>query len=139
MISEENLTRIFCSVDDFCEEFEPWLKSRIVEDGDLKRRRSSRMSLSEVMTILIAFHQSGYRTLKHFYAHLLKTRRALFPGLVSYSRFVELQPQAVIALWGYINSNQSSSTGISFIDSTKVQVCGNKRISNNKVLKAQQR
>ena len=42
------------------------------------------------MTLLIAFHQSNYRTFKHFY---LKDAcvywRAEFPHLVSYTRSVE--------------------------------------------------
>lgn len=135
MISDDYLTRIFCKVDDFCEEFEPWLKSRMIESGDRKRQRSSLLSLSEIMTILVAFQSSGYRTLKHFYLYLVKSKKSLFPNLVSYSRFVELQPQAVVGLWGYINYSKSSSSGISFIDSTKISVCGNKRISRNRVFK----
>jgi len=107
----------------------------MLESGDRKRERSSRLSLSEVITIIIVFQCSGYRTLKHFYLHLLGNKRSLFPNLVSYSRFIELQPQAVIALWEYINYSRGQATGISFIDSTKIAVCGNKRISRNKVFK----
>lgn len=135
VIREKKITQIYCSVDDFCKEFEPWLKARLLEFGDRKRRRKSSLSLSEIMTILIMFQCSGFRTLKHYYLYLCTYRRDLFPNLVSYSRFVELQPRAVIALWGYINYSRSESTGISFIDSTKISVCGNKRISRNKVFK----
>jgi hypothetical protein len=75
----------------------------MIESGDRKRERKSSLSLSEVMTILIVFQSSGYRTLKHFYYYLLANRGNLIPNLVSYSRFVELQPRAVIGLWCYIN------------------------------------
>jgi len=128
-------TRVFCSVDDFCEEFEPWLKARMLTDGSRKRVRSSSLSLSEIMTILICFHSSGFREFKKFYFHIYSYYQHLFPKLVSYTRFVQLQPRAVVALLGYINYSKSQPTGIAFIDSTKISVCGNKRISRNKVFK----
>jgi hypothetical protein len=135
MITDSKITGIFCVVDDFCKVFEPWLRSKMIEFRDRHRERKSNLSLSEVMTILIVFQSSGYRTLKHFYLHLLSSKSDLFPNLVSYSRFVELQPRAVIALWGFINSSSNKATGISFVDSTKIAVCGHKRISRNKVFK----
>jgi hypothetical protein len=135
MITEDKITEIFCAVDDFCKVFGPWLESKMIESGDRKRERKSSLSLSEVITILIIFQSSGYRTLKHFYHYLLDARGDLFPSLVSYSRFVELQPRAVMGLWGYINYSRSKASGISFIDSTKIAVCGNKRISRNQVFK----
>ena len=135
MNSELKIAQIYCSVDDFCKEFEPWLQARLLEYGDRKRARKSSLSLSEIMTILIMFQSSGFRTLKHYYLYLCRYRKDLFPNLVSYSRFVELQPRAVVSLWGYINYSRAKSTGINFIDSTKISVCGNKRISRNKVFK----
>jgi len=40
------------------------------------------------MTIIIAFHQSGYRTFKHYYLQQVsRYLRAEFPDLVSYNRF----------------------------------------------------
>ncbi len=53
----------------------------------------SRMCLSEVMTIVIAFHGSGYRTFKEFYPLQVLTQwRQAFPNLVIYNRFVALMP-----------------------------------------------
>ncbi len=52
------LVEIFCDVDDFCQVFIPELEKQLIEDGSQKRRRSSRMSMSEIITILIAFHMS---------------------------------------------------------------------------------
>ena len=43
----------------------------------------SRLSLSEVMTIVIAFHGSGYRTFKEFYTlQVLPHWKRAFPQLV---------------------------------------------------------
>ncbi len=56
-------------------------------------RCQSRLLLSEVMTIVIAFDGSGFRTFEGFYTRLvLPYWRKAFPKLVSYNRFVELMP-----------------------------------------------
>ncbi len=54
-----NLDAIYLDVDEFCLLFEPqWLK-HLIESGEKQRIKPSRLFSSEVMTILIAFHQSG--------------------------------------------------------------------------------
>jgi hypothetical protein len=55
--------------------------------------------------------------------------------VVSYNRFVELMPRVLLPLCCYLHSRKGESRGISFIDSTRITVCGNKRISRNKVFK----
>jgi len=134
-MNDTHITKIFVEVDNFCKEFEPWLKSKLLETENKKRTRTSKLSISELMTILISFQTSGYRTLKKYYQELLENKKYLFPELVSYNRFVELQPRAVIGLFALINSESKKCTGINFIDSTKLGVCGNKRITRNKVFK----
>lgn len=62
-----DITTLFCDIDDFCQDFEPWLHHKQLSDGTPKRRRKSTLDISEVMTIVVAFHQSGYRTFKHYY------------------------------------------------------------------------
>ena len=87
------------------------------------------------MTILIAFHRSDFRTFKHFYLMLRERHRAEFPNLVSYQRFVELMSSVLVLLCAYLRSRFGSCTGIGFIDSTALAVCGNKRIRRNKVFR----
>lgn len=95
------------------------------------------MSDAEVMTILVLFHGSGYRCLKHFYLdHVCKHMRHLFPKVVSYNRFVELQKRAVIKLAVFVKTIlMGKCTGISFIDSTPLRVCRNQRILQYKTFK----
>ena len=89
---------------------------------------------SEVMTILIAFHQSGYRTFKHFYLkHVCVYWRTAFPHIVSYSRFGELKKEVLTLLPAYLSANLGECCGISFVDLTRLRVCDNKRISSHKV------
>ena len=87
------------------------------------------------MTIVVAFHSSGYRTFKHFYFMLLSTHRSEFPNLVSYQRFVELMPRGLAPLCSYLVTRFGEVTGIAFIDSTVIAVCGNKRITRNRVFR----
>ena len=77
---------------------------------------------------LVAEHQSQYRTFKAFYQqHVCRHLRAAFPQLVSYGRFVELMPSALIPLCAYLRQCQGACTGISFIDSTPLAVCHPRR------------
>jgi hypothetical protein len=134
-----DLTQIFCDVDDFYREFERFCERAIPRlpcDGQPKGYQS-RLSISEVMTIVIAFHGSGYRTFKDFYKQkVLADWRDAFPNLVSYGRFVELMPWSFMALVGFLNTCCFGEvTGISFIDSTSVAVCHVKRAKAHKTFK----
>ena len=103
------------------------------------RGRARRLHPSEVMTLLIAFHQSNYRTLKHFYLrHACVYWRAEFPHLVSYSRFVQLQEEVLNALEGFTcPATLGECSGLSFVDSTRLRVSENPRISSHRVFARQ--
>ena len=96
--------------------------------------RSPRLFPSEIMTILIHFHQSHYRTFKAYYTeHVLVRLQPEFPGLVSYNRFVELTPAVIIPLLAYLQQRRGNCTGIAFVDATAIKVCHNKRIPRHQV------
>lgn len=128
------LTTLFCSIDDFMKEFSHEWSKNLISLGHHKRGPACCMSDAELMTIVILFHQSNYRTFKHFYKeHVTKTLSNEFPHLLSYSRFVFLMKGLFIPLFAFLHHHRGVVTGISYIDSTKIQVCHNKRISRNKV------
>jgi hypothetical protein len=125
---------VFCDIDDFCQLFEPLWKRRLLSSGARQRDRSARLCLSEVMTIITLFHASSYRHFKAYYTeHVMKHYAGDFPGLVSYQRFVELMPSALVPLCGYLQSRKGQCSGISFVDSTSLKVCHNRRIHSHKV------
>ena len=95
----------------------------------------TRMALSEIMTILIMFHLSGYRTFKWYYQkHVMQHQKKDFPNLVSYNRFVEIMEYALVPLILYIvRARFVKCSGISFVDSTPIKVCDNHRIRSNHV------
>jgi hypothetical protein len=128
-----SLLELFCDVDDFCERFELQRQAVLCSRAGRKGRQPG-LCESEIMTIVIHFHQSGYRNFKTYYTNYVqKQLRAEFPGLVSYNRFVRLMSRTVLSLWAYGMSRCGHCSGISFVDSTALRVCHNRRISRNKV------
>jgi len=128
-----SVLELFCDVDDFMRSFAPQLKTLQLAAGK-QRERAGQLCPSEVMTILIHFHQSHYRTFKAYYTeHVQVHLTSEFPDLVSYQRFVALIPSVLVPLLAYLQSRYGPCTDISFIDSTSLEVCDPKRISQHRV------
>ena len=113
--------------------FEPRWNNYLLAGAAQKRNRRRNLSLSEVMTILVLFHSSGYRNLKQFYLEFVSPHlNSEFPRLVSYNRFVEFERDALMPLAAYLQTKRGRCTGISFVDSTKLAVCENLRIPQHR-------
>jgi hypothetical protein len=98
----ESLLALFVHVDDFCKVFLPFWNRQLLSCGARQRQRERSLSLSEIMTILIAFHQSHYRDFKaYYYEQVLKHWRSEFPCLIIYNRFIEFIPSALVPLCAY--------------------------------------
>jgi hypothetical protein len=130
----DKLVETYCDVDDFCDLFiEQWQRT-LLEDGAIKRRRDCRLSMAEIMTIIIHFHQSHYRDFKNYYLHYVsKNLKAYFPELLSYTRFLGISSSVVVPMCSYLTSKLGKPTGIHFVDSTKIEVCHIMRAKRNKV------
>ena len=127
---------LFYSVDNFCQSFEPWYKKQLVCDYKTKKqRRPCRLNLSEVLTILIAYHQSGMSCFKYFYHDLTLHQRNLFPNLVHYARFMIMIKRSLSALICLLKSLIGEVSQYMFIDSTPMAVCHNRRERSHKVFK----
>ena len=114
--------------------FAPRWQHELVATGQRHRWRATSLHPSEIMTIVILFHQSHYRTFKAFYTeHVQEHLRGEFPTLVSYGRFVELMPTVLVPLTAYLQTQFGPCTGRSFIDSTPLVVCHNARIRQHRV------
>ena len=131
-----SVLELFCDVDDLCRTFEPRWHQQCLASTTKRRNRTRELALSEIMTILILFHQSHYRTFKAFYTeHVCVDLRSEFPALVSYTRFVEFFPSALVPLCVYLHTGLGACTGVSFVDSTKLAVCHNRRIQKHRVFR----
>jgi hypothetical protein len=134
MIDFNKITDIFCVVDEFCNDFdkttEPYLLGK-------PSKRPPVMSKSEVISICLLFHLSGFRCFKHFYMfYVQRHMQSEFPRTVSYNRFVELSAGVLMPMTIFLKTCcLGTCTGISFVDSTPIRVCHNKRIKRNKVFK----
>jgi len=139
MFTPDKITEIFCIADDFCKEFDQEIKKyQITTTPEQKSyNRSCRMTDSEIMTILVGFHFGTFRNFKHYYLFYIKEHLAKeFPNLVSYNRFVELQGKLFVQLALFLKLICfGECTGITYVDSTCIRVCHNKRIKRNKVFK----
>ncbi|MBA3789608.1 IS982 family transposase [Patescibacteria group bacterium] len=127
-----SLLEMFYDVDTFC--------VTMVKTGEMKQITQKKcgphaqLCISEIITIMMHFHQSHYRDFKAYYTdYVCQQLRPEFPGLVSYTRFVELMPTALGTMTLYLCSRLGHTRGIAFIDSTPLPVCHNKRIFHHKV------
>ena len=132
--TNDKVTEIFYLADEFCTEFEKVLLPNLI--GNLPKRKPM-MSNSEIITIMVLFHTKGYRNMKHFYLNYIQKHMTVeFPNTVSYNRFTELMQSVTLPMTIFLKTCcLGECTGISFIDSTPLRVCKNKRIKRNKVFK----
>ena len=137
------VTEIYCIADDFCKEYNSEMNktslslSNASANSPKHRKRKGRMSDAEMITILILFHSNTFRNFKHFYLfYVCRELKKEFPNLLSYTRFVERIPRVAIPLLLFLKLGlMGECTGITFIDSTRIPVCENKRQSRNRVFK----
>ena len=117
MLTADKVTELFCMADDFCKFFDKMTEKYTLKSENKRAyHRDFTMSKAEIMLIMILFHNSGYRCLKHFYLEkVCKHLRHLFPKVVSYNRFVELEREVAIPLALFIKKVLlGKCTGISF-------------------------
>jgi len=131
-ITGDKISEIFVLTDDFCKEFDKVTSEHTLGN---KPKRKPRMSQSEVITIMVLFHFGSFKNLKHFYLHYVQVHlNQEFPETVSYNRFVELLQGSALAMTMFLKTCcLGDCTGISFVDSTPIRVCKNKRIPRHKV------
>lgn len=133
------ITEIFYLVDEFCKEYNKAKEGHELTQtaGKKTRNRKFRLCDSEIITILIIFHQGQFRNFKHFYIHYVQLHmKSYFPETVSYNRFVELQQKVMLPMCVFLQMYcLGECTGISFVDSTPIRVCHIKREKQNKVFK----
>ena len=131
---EQLLTALYCDIDDFCKAFEEYWKKHLLP-GDTPVMPKCAMSLAEIMTITVFFHLSNHKTFKWYYKdYVCGTLKKYFPKTLSYNRFVEVMQDTIVPLTVYLLKFRCGKcSGISFMDSTSIEVCHNRRINSHKV------
>ena len=72
-----NIITLFCEIDDFFLEYERCIAPQGLPKAPPMETRGRRRQMhpGEVMTLLIALHQSGYRTFMHFKINKNRTEK----------------------------------------------------------------
>ena len=127
---------LYCDIDEFCKGFEEYWHKHLLTDGTPIMPNCA-MNLSEIMTITVFFHLSNQRTFKSFYlTYICGFFKEFFPKRLSYNRFVEVMQNVIVPLTVYqMKFRSGKCSGISFMDSTTVEVCNSRRIHSHKVFK----
>ncbi len=105
-----DIIALYCDVDNFVKDKMSLQSHRQISIKTTKKKTGPkrRMSLAEIMTIIIYYHSSNFKNFKSYYFYLAAHGKRDFPDLYSYTRF---------------------------IDSTALKVCHNIRIKRNKVFR----
>ena len=133
---KKDITELFVFVDDFCKHFALILQENTLPSSK-KTTRVPGLMTSEIMSIVLLFHQSPAKNFKLFYTSYLQLYKLEFPNLPSYNRFIELQQRCL----GHFHAllmilcAMTKQTGLAYIDSTCIPVCHNKRTSRHQVFK----
>lgn len=123
---------LFTCLDDFAKSYEDWEHHTLIPNPR-QRNRKGKLSLSEMLFIMVFFHLSGFRCFKLYYLYgVCRHYRNLFGDLPSYGRFVTLQPRLFMPLCLLLHHLSGETSGIYIADSTTLPVCHNRRINRNK-------
>lgn len=133
--TENKLIKLFIEIDDLVIAFRNYQRTM----GLLQEQTPTRIPLlngSEVCTILVCYHLSGYKCFEYYYKDkVLRELKDFFPQAPTYECFLSYIPKAhdVMYLWLLYSCSLSKRTGLYFIDSKKMEVCHLKRQHSNKV------
>jgi hypothetical protein len=134
-VSENLLTEIYVETDDLLKAFQSWSEQKAL-GRPLHPTRTPELSASEIMTIIIAYHLSGYKCFEYYYREcILKHYRHCFPQAPTYQCFVPYTARVLPLLLLLLLSKcaRSQRTGYYFIDSKKLEVCHVRREKTHRV------
>ena len=121
--TENKLIELFIEVDDLHKAFIEYQKltGKYIE----KKKLQTQLNGSEVCSILVAYHYSGYKCFEYYYREIILSRYSdYFPEAPCYESFLNYIPKAadLIYLWLLYCVATSKRTGLYFIDSLLAQL-----------------
>ncbi len=139
---EDVLLLIYCFTDDFIKEVVHSIDFAIETPTNGKPPiKTTNLSIAELTSLAIFRHFTGHKDWKSFYNFIDTYHKNDFKKLPTYGNFLnsinKLSMLGVVLLHGFMNVFKKNTllSDIKITDSTKLKVCGNKRIFNHKVMK----
>ncbi len=135
--TEKKLISLFVEIDDLLLSFYSYQQKHNLLSSK-KPTRVPVLSCSEICTIIVSYHLSGYKCFEYYYKEMvLKALTSYFPKAPSYECFLSYIPRCidVLYLWLLYSCSKSQETGLYFVDSKKIQVCHLRREKSNKIFK----
>ncbi|MCM8775334.1 MAG: IS982 family transposase [Candidatus Omnitrophica bacterium] len=133
----ETLYHIFDQIDNLLKAMSTSLKRELLSNLRPKGGRSSGLSLQAILAFGIFRFATGVKDIKHYHRKLLSSYSKELGRIPNYGNFNNLMNQAtpyVIFLLQWIcYFNKAKQDGLTFMDSTPLKVCENKRIFDHKV------
>lgn len=127
------LTKIYCQIDDYYIINKSEIIKIIKNHSKIVRYRECKLSIPEIISILIYFHKHRTKDFRNFYNGFVKKYlKEYFPNLLSYARFMQIKNKVIAPLVKILGANKSKKTGIYFIDSSPLKVCHIKRAKRHK-------
>ena len=124
----------------FFYDFDEYLKNNHpVAEQEFSLTNQAQMSLSEMASIIIGYHQSKYKCFKFYYQEqILIDLKSYFPNAISYERFVILKHRLKPYLESFMGDTRlAEPTDGNYIDASKLEVCHLMRVPIHKVFKGQ--
>jgi len=136
-INENKLIELFVEIDELLKAYDNYLREKGLLGG-LRPTRVPRLNASEVCTVLVAYHYSGYKCFEYYYRQvILGVHADCFPGAPGYEAFLGYVARAAMPLylWLFHTACTAQRTGLYFIDSKKLEVCHPRRERSHRVFK----
>lgn len=135
IINTDKVIEIFCTTDDFCKQNETTMNQHLLSVPSPQSVNVPALSESEMITLLILYHHSGYKCFKYYYKEtVLKELQSYFPKAPCYARFVALIPRTFLHLFVMVNTFVTGrKVHLYYADSKQLPVCHNRRIYSHKV------
>src|SRR5262249_2375334 len=127
------ILRLFSDCDEFGREFLPRRQAYPITEGTGPRPGESRLSRIDAVTPLVRFQPRGRSPPKPLPPQPVgQDSPGAFPPLSTSPRFVELEAQALLPLAPFLPPRLGRSAGLSFSDSTPLQVGHHLRSKSHK-------
>ena len=104
-ITEKKLISLFIEIDDLIISYRSYQKEHQLLPKKLPTRQPV-LSCSEICTILVGYHLSGYKCFEYYYKQMiLKSHQSYFPKAPTYECFLSYIPKCVDALYLWLLYN----------------------------------